>query len=119
HAWPAQFSRDLIISAFPVPDSRVDSEAQPTEQVHSFGNFLRVHSLQNGHRIDEERLGFDAPWVDFSKPTKWTVEIENGDDYPLRLESVQLQMLERSLCFDAQADASYTLYYGDPALAAP
>ncbi len=119
HAWPAQFSRDLIISAFPVLDSRVDSEVQPPAQVHSFGNLLRVHSIQNGHRIDEERLGFDAPWVDFSKPTRWSVEIENGDDYPLRLESVRLQMQERSLCFDAEPNARYTLYYGDPALAAP
>ncbi len=28
-------------------------------------------------------------------------------------------MLERDLCFDASAGARYTLYYGDPALAAP
>jgi hypothetical protein len=117
--WPPQFSRDLTISVFPVSDARKDYVVQPPEQVHSFGNLLRVHSFQNGHRIDEERLGFDAPWVDISNPTRWSVEIENGDDIPLRLESVQLQMLERSLCFDAVANASYTLYYGDPALAAP
>ena len=29
------------------------------------------------------------------------------------------EMLERTLCFEAAANTSYTLYYGDPALAAP
>jgi hypothetical protein len=28
-------------------------------------------------------------------------------------------MLERTLCFDATPGASYTVYYGDPTLAAP
>ena len=28
-------------------------------------------------------------------------------------------MVERNLCFDAAAGAAYSLYYGDPALAAP
>ena len=57
--------------------------------------------------------------MDFSQPTKWTVSIENGDDTPLRLQSVRLQMLERNLCFEAEAGGSYALYYGDPALEAP
>jgi hypothetical protein len=80
---------------------------------------LRIHSQQNGHRIDEERLAIDAPWVDLSRPSKWTIAIENGDDAPLRLESVRLQMFERDLCFEADANGAYALYYGDPALAAP
>ncbi len=28
-------------------------------------------------------------------------------------------MLERSLCFDAEANSSYVLFYGDPALSSP
>jgi hypothetical protein len=83
------------------------------------GNLLRVHSDQSGHRIDEERLAIDAPLVDFDTPAKWTVTIDNGDDAPLTLASVRLQMLERTLCFEAAANTSYTLYYGDAALAAP
>jgi hypothetical protein len=47
------------------------------------------------------------------------VTIENGDDPPLDVTSVQLEMAERQLCFEAAAGASYTLYYGDPALSAP
>ncbi len=67
----------------------------------AFGNLLRIHSMQNGHRIDEERLSIDAPETDFSVPSKWTVTIENGNDAPLTIKSVSLQMLERRLCFDA------------------
>jgi len=87
--------------------------------VNSYGNILRVHSLQNGRQIDEERLAIDAPWVDFSTSTKWTIAIENGDDAPLSLQSVQLEMLQRTLCFDAESNANYLLAYGDPALSAP
>jgi hypothetical protein len=32
---------------------------------------------------------------------------------------VKLEMAQRTLCFDAAAGASYMLYYGDAALAAP
>jgi hypothetical protein len=78
-----------------------------------------VHSEQNGHRIDDERFAIDAPAVDFGAPTKWTVKIDNGDDVPLTLESVRLQILERSLCFEAAPNTRNTLFYGDPALAAP
>ena len=57
--------------------------------------------------------------MDPSTPTRWIVSIKNGDDDPLGIDSVRLEMLERKLCFDAQPNARYTLYYGDPALAAP
>jgi hypothetical protein len=75
--------------------------------------------VQNGHRIDEERLAIDASQVDFDTPAKWTVTIENGDDAPLNIASVRLEMLQRNLCFEAAGTGDYTLYYGDPALTAP
>jgi hypothetical protein len=118
-AKPAQFSRDVNVSVAPVDESPAADRSQPRQTVISAGDLLRVHSVQNGQRIDEERLAIDAPWVDFSTPTKWTVSIENGDDAPLQMKSVQLQMLERSLCFEADGNGSYSLYYGDAALAAP
>ena len=117
-ASPALFSRDVSVKVTPVLPASSDV-VQPSRTFASSGNILRVHSQQNGRQIDEERLAIDAPWVDFSTPSKWTVAIENGDDAPLRLESVRLQMLERDLCFEADANGAYVLYYGDPALAAP
>jgi hypothetical protein len=117
-ASPALFSREVSISVAPIEESPAIDAAEP-RTVTASGSILRVHSVQNGRRIDEERLTVDAPWVEIRTPTKWTVTIENGDDAPLRLESVQLQMLERKLCFEGEGGSSYMLYYGDPALTAP
>ena len=115
----ALFSRDVSISVAAVPSIPAREGAELPHPVVSSGNLLRVHSNQNGRRIDEERLAIDAPSVDFDTPAKWTVTIDNGDDAPLTLVTVRLQMLERTLCFDAAANTSYTLYYGDSALTAP
>lgn len=116
---PAQFSRDVNIRVTPGGSSPDADEAEAPQAVESSGSILRVHGMQNGHRIDEERLALDAPRADFGTPAKWTITIDNGDDKPLSLKSVRLEMLERSLCFDAAAHASYSLYYGDSALTAP
>lgn len=118
-ASPAQFSRDVGITVEPVDESKAVDRSQSRQTVISAGDILRVHSIQNGQRLDEERLTIEAPWVDTSTPTKWTISIDNENDAPLQLKSVQLQMLQRSLCFEADGNGSYVLYYGDSALAAP
>ncbi len=118
-AAPALFSRDITISVSAAAPSPESNGAAPAQPVVSSGSLLRVHSEQNGHRIDEERLTIDAPSVDFDTAAKWTVTIDNGDDAPINIASVQLQMLERTLCFDAAANTGYTLFYGDSALIAP
>ena len=74
--------------------------------------------MQDGHRIDEERLAVSAPEAEFDDPAKWTITIDNHDDAPIQLTSVRLEMLERNVCFDATAGDVYTLFYGDSALAA-
>ena len=118
-AAPAFFSRDVSISVAAVNPRRDSDAAEPPQPVVSSGSLLRVHRDADGHRIDEERLAIDAPAVDFDTPARWTVTIDNGDDTPLTLASVRLEMLERTLCFEAAANAGYALYYGDPALTAP
>jgi hypothetical protein len=45
--------------------------------------------------------------------------IQNGDDAPLALHAVALQMRERQVCFLRKTNTSYTLRYGDPLLGAP
>jgi hypothetical protein len=45
--------------------------------------------------------------------------IQNGDDAPLALHGVTLEMRERQVCFLRKANASYTLRYGDASLGAP
>ena len=116
---PANFSRDVEISIAIVQKRPADDGSEPSPPVMGWGNILRVHSVQDGHRIDEERLAASAPQADFDEPAKWTITIENHDDVPIQMAFVRLEMLERSLCFDAAAGDSYTLFYGDRALASP
>lgn len=116
---PANFSRDVEISVAPVARPRLNDESEPPQPVNYAGDILRVHSVQDGHRIDEEHLTLDAPQAEFDGDAKWTITIENHDDAPIQLASVRLEMLQRLLCFDAAGGAAYTLYYGDPALSAP
>jgi Protein of unknown function (DUF3999) len=118
-AKPANFSRDVEISVAPLSPHRGDETMEPVQPATATGNVLRVHSVEDGHRIDEEHLAVDAPQVFFDEPARWTITIENHDDAPIEIASVRLEMLERRLCFDATAGAAYTLYYGDSALAAP
>jgi hypothetical protein len=116
---PANFSRDVEISIAVAQKRPADDGGEPPAPVLGWGNILRVHSVQDGHRIDEKRLAVSAPQADFDEPAKWTITIENHDDAPIQMTSVRLEMLERSLCFDAAAGDAYTLFYGDPALAWP
>jgi hypothetical protein len=118
-AQPALFSRDVSIQVEPIQKTPATDSPRYPQMVTGSGNLLRVHSVQNGHRIDEEHLTIDAPSADFDTPAKWTITIDNGDDAPLTVKSVRLQMLERDLCFEAAGSGNYTLYYGDGALAAP
>jgi hypothetical protein len=116
---PALFSRDVNINVAPIVSPASSDATEPERAVTAAGTLLRVHSIQDGHKIDEERLVIDAPWTDFARATRWTVTIDNGDDVPLSVERVQLRMLERKLCFEAAANARYVLFFGDSALTAP
>lgn len=119
-AEPPNFSRDVTVQAAPATSGKEMTDEEPPQPVESAGNLLRVHGKHNGVQIDEEHLAVDAPDVDFgAQSSRWTVTVENGDDPPLDVQSVHLEMVERQLCFDAAAGARYALYYGDPALSAP
>jgi hypothetical protein len=47
------------------------------------------------------------------------IALNNGDDAPLPIVAVQLQMRQRRLCFNASSTEPLTLFYGDPTLTAP
>jgi Protein of unknown function (DUF3999) len=101
-------------------DVKVESaDKQPNSSPETVSTFdiLRYHGLQNGKRIDEENLNQGV----FGRPgaTRWTVTIQNGDDPPIVLDSVKLEMFARRMCFDAAMGTAYSLYYGDQALSAP
>jgi hypothetical protein len=117
---PANFSRDVTITAEPAANKSVASEAELPETATTFtGSLLRVHEAHNGHRVDEEHLAIDTTGYTFQKAANWTITIDNGSDSPIALKSVRIEMRERTLCFEAAPGTGYTLYYGDPALSAP
>jgi hypothetical protein len=54
------------------------------------------------------------------KPTgRLTITVDNGDNPPLQLTSVQPLSVERRVYFDPQGKATLKLYYGDDKLSAP
>lgn len=118
-AQPPSFSRDITITVIQTAPPPAAGDAEPPQPVTFSGNLLRIHRVQDGHRIDDERLAVDTAGAASETATTWTVTIENGDDAPLNIQSARLEMLERRLCFDSPSPARTRLYYGDPALSAP
>jgi hypothetical protein len=107
------FSRDVQISAHPegVPDS-------PSEITS--GTILRVHLSQAGREIRQQQLSIPATiGSNLQGPAVVEVVVENGDDTPLPISAVRLEMRQRKLCFDAAVAPAPTLFYGDIALPAP
>ncbi len=113
------FSRDVMVSVQPTDPPRNTDDAEPSQPRTFSGTLIRLHTSENGQKIDEEQLAIDTPLAAEPAPTKWVVTVDNGDDMPLPLSSVQLAMLEHELCFEADGHSRYALFYGDPALQAP
>jgi hypothetical protein len=51
-------------------------------------------------------------------PAKVRIEIRNGGEAPLPIKAIQLEMRQRTICFDATVGSTYMLRYGDDALRA-
>jgi hypothetical protein len=109
----ANFSRYVSIEVVPEQEKKANPAA-----IYS-GEIRRVHILRAGRRIDDERLAIDVGNAGEKFTSRWTVRIENGDDLPLALNTVRLEMQKQGICFDAEPGASYTVYYGDAALSPP
>ena len=111
------FFRNATITA--TPDNNRDAAA-----VESLtGNISHVHLPQNPTTgepaIDAAQQSIDAV-LGANLRTGATVHIaiDNGDDPPLPITSVQLQMRQRNICFEASSPG-YMLLYNDPVLRAP
>jgi hypothetical protein len=107
----ANFSRDVTVEV------AGGKESQEPASYH--GEIRSVHGMHSGRRIDDEQLTIKLGNALIETPSRWSVKIDNGDDLPVTLKAVSLQMQKRILCFDAMPSASYTLSYGDSALTAP
>ncbi len=116
---PRDFSREVAVSVLPTIPTRETDDAEPSQPRTYSGTLLRLHANETGHRIDEEHLAIDTLSAADLAPSKWMVAVENGDDAPLPLSSVRLDMLERHLCFEVDGRSRYALFYGDPGLPPP
>jgi hypothetical protein len=112
----ANFSRDVRINDHPLNPS--DTPTAAGEALA--GTIFRVHLAESGREIHQQQLSLPAT-LGSNMQSAATVEvaIDNGNDTPLPISAIRLEMRQRKLCFDAPAAQSITLFYGDPSLAAP
>jgi hypothetical protein len=111
-AYKANFSRDVRIT------DRPEGASLGSESLA--GTILRVHLTQAGREIRQEQLSVPAT-LGSNMQSGATVEVavDNGDDSPLPIKAVRLEMRQRKICFDISSRQPLILYYGDPALTAP
>jgi hypothetical protein len=118
------FSRDIRVNATTDPSPKrepvEDTRSSYPEQLS--GTILRVHANEAGREILIDQLSVPAVLgANLQRGAKVEVAIENGDDQPLPLAAVRLEMRQRKVCFDAGAAAAgaLSMYYGDNRLEAP
>ncbi len=117
------FSRDITIHASSNSDATSPADSLQVETLT--GTISRVHSTQDGHTINQEQLSVPAVLgANLQHAARVWIEIENGDDQPLPISAVRLEMRQRKICFEALvagsgADSGLELFYGDSRLAAP
>jgi Protein of unknown function (DUF3999) len=119
------FSRAVKVSALTEPDKSDDDARAPLPEVVT-GGILRVRANEAGREIRTEQLGVPAILgANLQRAAKVEVAIENGDDQPLPIAAVRLEMRQRKICFEAPAggvsgrDSGLALFYGDSRLDAP
>lgn len=109
----ANFSRDVSIVDHAAGTAPMTGEAID-------GNIFHVEMTQSGRQIRQQRLSIPATLgSNLQSDAEVEIAVNNGDDRPLPIQSVRLEMRERKLCFDAGSDAPLTLFYGDPTLPTP
>jgi hypothetical protein len=109
----SNFSRDVRVSDH--PEGTPESAAEVID-----GTMLRVRLNQAGREIRQQQLSVPATLgANMQGAANVKVAIDNGDDTPLPITAVRLEMRQRMLCFSAPAAEPVTLFYGDTGLAAP
>ncbi len=122
--YKANFLRDVTVSARPDHQEEADSPISDVDAVS--GEISQVHLPSGTDGMDSAGVAIDNRQMDVEAVLAAnlrggaTVEVTvaNGNDSPLPLGAVQLQMRQRRICFEANA-TGYRLFYGDKELAAP
>lgn len=127
--YKGSFSRNVRIEALGIAGDRADGQRRTgvaSDDGSGFnsedttGTILRVSKSEGGHELSFEALSIPvAIGSNMQQPATATIHVDNGSEPALPL-SVEIQMRQRRICFDAvPATSPLTLYYGDPSLEAP
>ncbi len=112
------FSRNVNISARPL---NAKPDASQPEQLT--GSIARVRLTESGDKVDEQSLSVPAILgANAQFPATVEVAIEDGDDQPLKLADVTLEMRQRKICFGAPSPAQpehLQIFYGGTDIAPP
>jgi len=105
---------------FRIPPEQVNFRRAVTiqdaaESLVSSGEISRVRVNRGGTLVTHEDLAVNLSGT----YGQITINIDNADNPPLTLSSVQPLTLERRIYFDPAGKSGIRLYYGDPGLAAP
>jgi hypothetical protein len=106
------FSREVRITAH----SSTTEDSAAAETIPGEIQRVRLPVDAFGRAVDNEQMSIEAlVAANLRSDATIDVAIENGDDAPLPLRTVLLQMRQRKICFDTEPGASYVLRYGDTA----
>ena len=109
------FSRSVSISAS--PELADGAKSKPSETL--FGQISRVHLGQAGFPLAYDSLSIPAIFASNAQsPAVVRVALQNGDQPPLQIRQVRLEMRQRKLCFPAAA-GTLTMVYGSATAQAP
>jgi hypothetical protein len=112
----AVFSRIADLERWKAEAAPVD--APPEASVQSEGVSLAHAPPAKGEAAsDQSTINVALGAAAYASTVRLT--IQNGDDAPLALHGVALEMRERQICFLRKTNTTYTLRYGDAALGAP
>ena len=114
--YTGNFSRDVFISAKPTGESSNPQVAPES----ATGTIMRVHLNEAGREIRQQQLSIPAILgANLQQNATLEVAVNNGNDAPLPITAVLLEMREHEICFDASTASRPELFYGDPALPTP
>jgi hypothetical protein len=109
---PRNFSRPVTIRAKAEGDARAMQEDVG-------GSIARIDMTQAGEKLHLQTLSVPATVGSNAQASAFVeVAINNGDDQPVDIKDVKLEMRERKICFDAPS-APLQMFYGDADLQSP
>lgn len=115
-----RYKADFLRTVSIVAHSDDKASAQPQETIDDqIWRVTRKPDALSSVAIDAAKLNLTAVIAsNLQSPASLRVEVKNDGQPPLPIRAVQLEMRQRTLCFNATPNATYTLRYGDDALRA-